>query len=355
MNNRNRESVIEKIKRIPVIAMLFAAVAVFIPLVILLLTGTEFSDLLIPLLAGLVLLMIAAVFILMAAGKATEPLQQDFLNLKNSMASLVLGNLSHGLQTNCEELAQVEDDVIKLSENLKQVISGVKGLSQSKSLDSRIFTGEFKDVSTALTDLVNGFSNREKAAHDNEQAAVNTMLADLKTVAGNLNANRRSQRVSPGLYPAEWKPVAENLKKYVDDAENLLIGKSEEIAQLTRQIDSLKRDVDNLNNSLSAAQRTYSTPTHSTPARTLPSANLGQQRPAPPPLRNTVSPLARQLPVTKPSAGAIGTFKPRATGASTAAGSVKSANRAQAPQIKSVKIAAPSGAHEYDKKDFGKY
>ena len=333
---RVRESIIDKIKRIPVIALIFVVVAAFLPLVVLLLLGEyEVSSLIIPLVVGFGVLIASIVVIILVANKAAEPLQQDLQNLKDRLASVVAGNFSSESKTEYEELAMVEEDVLKLSASLKQMVAGTKGLAQGRILDVRAFPGEFKEMATGLNDLMSGYVNNERSSRESLQTAMNLLNSDLKAVAGSLNSNRRSLRVNPSSYPSEWKEVAENLKKYVDEAEALINSKNEELTQMKRQADDLKKQVDNLNQSIaSQRQPAYSAP----PVR----ASIAQQQV----FNRNSSP--RQTATGRANLS-MSTLEAGTTSPD------RRATRHNPPPIKSTKVVAPSGAHEYDKRDFGKY
>lgn len=334
MDFRHHESIIDKVKHVFVIAILCVAVAAFLPLVVLLIQGNGFSDLLIPLLVGTGVFVISIIVLVFANSRAVEPLHQDLVNLKSSAAAAATGNFTAERTVRHDEFVQIEEDILKLSKGLRQIIAQSKELGHGKPLDNRIFPGELKDMASGLTNLINGYENKERTAKDSLKTAMNTLNTDIKTASGNLNSNRRSQRLNTGSYPVEWRDVAENLRKYIDDTDNIISDKNDKLSQLKKQVDELNKQVTNLTQTVNErkTQASYAT---------SPTVEGINQR-----LTNSTT--------TFQAGGKVGiSAKTRPLDATIT--STAQRPRPTAPAIKSTKVTAPSGAHEYDRKDFGKY
>ena len=334
-----KKRLFDNLGRIPVIATILATLVAMIPLVVLFVQGYSFGDLLFPFLGAIGFLVVASIVVTSLCSRVSEPLREDVSSVLAAAAALAGGNLLKEQKTNFEELSVIEKDLQKLSSSLKSIIAETKNLGTGKIIDNRIFPGEFKDVANTLNKLVGDFANKEKQANERVQTGLRSLTSEIKNATGSFGTNRQIQKLSVSSYSPEWKEMAEALEMLFEESEKTFKEKSDEIGRLTKQVGELKRQVENLSKPVvrpsppplptqrasSALSQNFATTPRVTANRQFPKSNF-----------------RTSLTQSRPSE-ASGT------------GINRNDKRTIIVPVKGAKANVPSGAHEYDRKDFGKY
>ncbi|MCL2225964.1 MAG: hypothetical protein FWB96_13430 [Defluviitaleaceae bacterium] len=344
----NYVSIEAKLKKLVLQAFCFAAVAaVVIPVAVLLLQSEDNASMFA--IGGIVAAgIILALGCLVLMAKATEHASEIISgssHLAKSASAMAVGNFNERLRTDVfSELGQIEGALAQLSEVqtglAKDIDKFTRAYSQGNSaaaIDEKLYSGNYREIIRGINSAVSGL----------EKSSENTANTAKALVRGEYRATYNSGRKTEADNALEeLRKKMETINGELQDAQKALALAKNEADDAKREVTSARQDLSRTRDELSAANAEVAAA-----KREVAAARRGDSGRATSAPRPAISPMQRATTAPPPRP-----MPPRPTTPSPASQPLSSlcANDDQG-SAKSVKITAPSGAHEYDRKDYGKY
>jgi methyl-accepting chemotaxis protein len=360
MDSENRSSIEAKVKNLALGAAIMSFITALVAsAAMILLTDVGLIGLAIGAAVGVVLLAITYFVILSPAANISTDAKKDASNLATAASAMAVGNFSATLRTDAaDELGQIEGALAQMAVVQKELTKDVENFTKrhingenSGIIDDKQYAGEYRDMVRNLNSMASAYSKTAISIEDTIKALENGefsgRMASRQFDVLRANMEKMSREIqnaqsAEASLTSELEKSKEELANAKRDIENLRMEAStarseannaeREASNSRREADRAKSEVARLNDRLKSTvgttpgMRTSMSPTNTaaTATKTTPPAA------ATAPLKtmfNTPSPPPKQR---------------RFDGVTPA-------------NVKSVKINAPSGAHVYDRRDFGKF
>jgi len=360
----NRFPIDAKLKRMALCAAVLAVVAVWVTLLCL----TLFADLGwggvgIGMAVSLVLAGLGYALIRSVASSWAAETVKDASELAQAASAMAVGNFSATFNTGIpDEIGQVEGAFAQLllvqREFFKDIDSFVKrhNAGEAGAINESNYGGDYRNMIMGINGIVSNYRNAETALTtainalvDGDLSAKNsygkkseaelaleglrkkleTLTRDLQAATSVAEASTRDATVA--------SEQAEKIKQELVQAREETATARREASAANSSATAAKREADTARREADRANSQLKTMTSRTTMPARPMAGLGGALPAP---------AAGMTPPKTPGTAII---------SAPAAPKLRSGDHSSVPTIKSVKIVAPSGAHEYDRKDMGKF
>lgn len=346
----NPMSIEAKMKRLIGFAFALAFVAALaIPLVVLFLQGAEnVNAIALGGIFGAVILVVISAVLLAKWAECAKKMATDASRLATVASAIAVGNLSEQLRTDApDEIGQIEGALAQLAlvqrGFAKDVSDFVRRHSQGDSaarIDEKLYAGNYVEMITGINATVSGLANSVATAANTAKA-----LAD-----GDLKASFSSGRKSEAdIALEELRKKLEVQVRELSEVQAAAVLARDVAAAAKQEVEIAKREAANAREDTTAAKREASAASAEAAAAKRDSATARREAErAVSQLKSATAIVPRMGKVTPASTLATRPLDPSVP-------RLRSHDSAPAPALKSVKVAAPSGAHEYDRRDFGKY
>jgi uncharacterized phage infection (PIP) family protein YhgE len=251
-----------------------------------------------------------------AADTWANETKNEVSHLAATASAFAVGNFSANLRSDsATELGQIEGALAQLSKTQKSLTKDVESLARRGDtlIDDKAYSGTYQDMAkvinsivTSHTESINAIARAMNALANGNLAAVNLQKSEAANAYSELR--RKIETMSRELQTAVTN--AEKAKAEIQTAREQTEAARYEASKAKEEANEARREVSAVNSELNMLRRE----SNRTPMRTT------GARPAVP---------------SSPSRVSSQSDSPAA--------------------IKSVKVDAPSGSHEYDRRDYGKY
>ncbi|MCL2357092.1 MAG: hypothetical protein FWC70_08050 [Defluviitaleaceae bacterium] len=326
-----RDSFEGKMKNLAVLAAGLVALATAMTLLVLFVaSGLSLVQLVAGVSCAVVFSLLCYLVMRTSAGNQAVETKGDASNLAKAASAMAVGDFSPLFRTDIsDELGQIELALSQLAQVQKAIIRDIDAISRSGTLiDENNYSGEFRETARKINAMV--------AAHADADAAV---LESLKSI----ESGDAKGRVSLGR--TETAAVIEELRKKTE----LLVREHQSALSAA---ESAKKEAESSREDAAAARReAVAAQDDAVTARREASSAATDAANA----RREAAAAERRAERLRPPVVA-GATKPIIQRTAPVSNVPRLAFRdAATPALKSTKITVPSGAHEYERKDYGKY
>ncbi|MCL1882765.1 MAG: HAMP domain-containing protein [Defluviitaleaceae bacterium] len=344
----NRISITQRMKNIAMGAMVLAVIVALVTMGWVFL----FENRLIGLAIAIVIAVIGWLILHSVANSSATEIITDASKLAQAASAMAVGNFTAQLRTDSpDELGQIEGALAQLILVQRGLAKDIDALVKRSAtgdtailIDEKIYGGEFRDLVRKINSSVTG-----------NAALISSISNAIKTLSsGDMKTHSMALKSEAGIALEELRKKLETMNRDLTTAiSEAEIAKKDAVKAREEAADA-RRDITFAREEASAARREISAANAEAAAarREADNARREAQRTQ---LRPITSPMsARQTP-----ASAIPKPASRPTSPQPPSRPDPDAPRLvsydSSPGPKSVKIIAPSAAHEYDKRDYGKY
>jgi len=307
-----------------------------------------------------VVILIGYFIVLSMASAAANETGNAASQLAKTASAMAAGNFNINLQTGVsDEIGQVESALSQLSQIQKNLSKDIEAFAKRHAqgdmanlIDENNYNGDYRELVKRINNTVSSYTDLISAISE----AINALaIGDLKSHSlpprsevGNALEDLRRKFETMNRELQNSLSAAEAAKKETEVARDEIASARKDAAFAREDASSARRDADTARREADTAKRDADT------ARRDAQRATGQFKPAAPTASATRPAVTPRSAITPRPAVTTRTETPKPPPTAPASSARKLNSNDAAPSLKA-KIIAPSGAHEYDRKDYGKY
>jgi exonuclease VII small subunit len=297
---------------------------------------------------GIVVALIGFFAVFSTASNISAETKKDASALATAASAMAVGNFSAALRTEgADELGQIEGAMAQLLLVQKELTKDIENFARRQSngeitslIDDKPYAGSYREMVKNINSIA--------AAHATEAASLEEAVNMLEH--GDFKGRMPSKQLDNlRLHLEKMSREVEAAQTAEVAAKNELTKTKEDLANAKRDADSARTEASMARSDAATAERELTTARREAERAKGEAARLNDRLKttgiATPGTRTAMSPLPAGTPTALKTMYNSPTPSPRPRSILDGAPSA----------IKSVKINAPSGAHVYDRKDFGKF